>query len=50
MKPENKNSVIKKDSKKIPLREKDAGKSVRPVKKNLKVDTDFHHVHPFKEH
>ena len=49
MKSGNKNIVIKKDSKKIPLREKAEGKSVRPAKKNLKIDTDFHHEHPFKE-
>ena len=49
MRTGNKNNSEKKELKKIPLKGKTDGKSKRMSNKNLKVDTDFHHEHPFKE-
>jgi len=50
MKSGNKNETDKKELKKVPRKEKTNNDSKKDLRKNhKKVDTDFHHEHPFRE-
>jgi len=49
MKTGNKTQSEKKELKKLPRKEKKANGTKNDLKKNQKVDTDFHHEHPFRE-
>jgi len=39
----------KKELKKLHQKEKASNRSVKDLRKKPRVDTDFHHVHPFRE-
>ena len=49
MKSGNKTETKKKDLKKSDGKEKTSQRTNKVLRKGAKVDTDFHHVHPFKE-
>jgi len=49
MKSVNKTGSEKKQLRKLQQKEKTTERSNKDLKKNQKVDTDFHHEHPFRE-
>lgn len=49
MKTGNKSVTKKKGVKKLRQKENSSDRPIKDLRKVNKIDTDFHHVHPFKE-